>query len=321
MIKNLRKATDSEWWFHANQDPTATFFQTPSWFQIWSRFIGYTCESLHFELKNGKTGVLPMAGQRIAKGLLKKYIISPGGTYGGVVTRYDLTESELNLIYKIALSKHSYIFRVNPFQKRKPKFNGGSFIEDSTYVINLRDTDPKNILSRWRKGHKADAKRAIREGVNISISHSIEDFKLYYDVYLSSLERWGTKRTSFYDFSLFQLLSTLPLDKIRLWVAKYRGKLVSGCLCFYHNQHVVYWHGAGLSEYFKLGAVHALQREIIAHALENGYHFYDFNPSGGHTGVEKFKRGFGTSELSAPVIKKIGFKETILSGTIKIFRI
>jgi lipid II:glycine glycyltransferase (peptidoglycan interpeptide bridge formation enzyme) len=41
---------------------------------------------------------------------------------------------------------------------------------------------------------------------------------------------------------------------------------------------------------------------MIRHAVEHGYRWFDFNPSGGHEGVQKFKARFGTVPLSCPMI-------------------
>jgi lipid II:glycine glycyltransferase (peptidoglycan interpeptide bridge formation enzyme) len=39
--------------------------------------------------------------------------------------------------------------------------------------------------------------------------------------------------------------------------------------------------------------------EVIKDACEQGYFWFDFNPSGGHEGVKSFKKGFGCSTLQS----------------------
>jgi lipid II:glycine glycyltransferase (peptidoglycan interpeptide bridge formation enzyme) len=96
---------------------------------------------------------------------------------------------------------------------------------------------------------------------------------------------------------LFQILYKKKSPAIKLWLAKYQGKLISGALCFYHNRHVAYWHSASSSDYYqKLDAAHVLQYHIIKDACEQGYLIYDFLPSGGIEGVIKFKKGFSAQQ-------------------------
>jgi hypothetical protein len=46
-----------------------------------------------------------------------------------------------------------------------------------------------------------------------------------------------------------------------------------------------------------------LMAEAIRDASLRGYRWFDFNPSGGHAGVQDFKRRFGAIPLAAPVIR------------------
>jgi lipid II:glycine glycyltransferase (peptidoglycan interpeptide bridge formation enzyme) len=89
---------------------------------------------------------------------------------------------------------------------------------------------------------------------------------------------------------------------VKLWVAEYQNRIISGALCFYSKRHVVYWHGAGLSDYFHLRPANLLLSEVIKHACEDGYWWFDFNPSGTHEGVANFKRRFGAKSMACPVI-------------------
>jgi lipid II:glycine glycyltransferase (peptidoglycan interpeptide bridge formation enzyme) len=83
--------------------------------------------------------------------------------------------------------------------------------------------------------------------------------------------------------------------KIKLWVARLDGKVISGALIFYWNKSVVYYHGANHREYFSHRAANLVQNEIIKDAAQADlpYETYDFGPSGISDGVLEFKRRFG----------------------------
>lgn len=296
-----RRATEEEWWRHANGDSTATFFQTPYWFQVVGSHLGFKTRPIYVELPNGKSGVFPLADRSLYKGIAREFISSPGGTYGGLVSSFELHPAELDVLENSVIERTNFIYRVNPLRVAGRTFTG-QMNEDFTHLLDLKSLDPSNVLRRWRKGHKADAKKALREGVLVSTKNDDNVLQDYYAAYLDSLRRWG-RAAARYDLELFRKLLALPQAYVKLWQAFYKERLIYGCLCFYFGKHVVYWHGAGLSEFFSLGAVHLLQWRIIEDAMVNGFRYYDFNPSGGIDGVVHFKEGFGTDKVDAPVMK------------------
>jgi lipid II:glycine glycyltransferase (peptidoglycan interpeptide bridge formation enzyme) len=116
-------------------------------------------------------------------------------------------------------------------------------------------------------------------------------------MYEDTVARWGSAATNRYTWALFESMFKKRSSKIRLWLARYEGRLVAGALCFYHNQHVAYWHSASSREsYGKLDASHVLQYFIINDACQNGFELYDFLPSGGIEGVAHFKSGFSPQQ-------------------------
>ena len=135
-------------------------------------------------------------------------------------------------------------------------------------------------MKDWTKGHLSAAKKSMKEGVEISLADNEYHWKEYFDVYQDSLKRWGKSASNKYQWKLFLFLLQVPSINCKLWIAKYASKIISGCICFYHNNHVVYWHGSSLANYFYLKPVHLLQYHIIRHASECGFYWYDFNPSG-----------------------------------------
>ena len=101
---------------------------------------------------------------------------------------------------------------------------------------------------------------------------------------------------------MFEIIYERHSPQIKLWLAHIDGKAVSGAICFYNNKHVVYWHGASLSDHAALRPANLLQAQLIEDAYRNGFWWYDFNPSGGLEGVEKFKTSFGARKLPAEMI-------------------
>ena len=175
---------------------------------------------------------------------------------------------------------------------------------DETHVLNIGEGFDE-IHKRWTKGHKSaarKARKARKEGVSVKLASSVDDWSAYYEVYEDSLKRWGEEASSVYGWKLFKEMFERRSSNIKLWLAICHGKIVAGSLCLYSKNHVVYWHGAAYSDYFKLRPVNLLMYEAIKHACEQGCSWFDFNPSGGHEGVKAFKRSFGAEAFLCPVV-------------------
>jgi hypothetical protein len=167
---------------------------------------------------------------------------------------------------------------------------------DYTQVLDLREGfDP--IFKKWTWGHSSRARKGLREGLKAELAATEDDWKSYFELYKDNLARWGETATNRYGWDLFEIMYKKKSNKIKLWLAKYDGQIISGALCFYHNRHVAYWHSATSERFYKkLNATQVLQYCIIRDACEKGFLLYDFLPSSGIKGVIDFKSGFSPEQ-------------------------
>ena len=291
----IRKASPQEWDYMVEQDTCALFSQSRIWFEIWGRYLHNNHEARFIEFEDGVKILLPLAFDIDFRGLVKNYVSSPNGI-GGYVSTTDLGEKHKRCLDKIILSIKPLLLNDNPFRKSS-LLDVSTISNDFTQAINLT-IGFDAILKKWTKGHYSAAKKAMKSGLVIRNASGIDEWREYFTVYQDSILRWGDKTTSNYRWELFEdFYCNNKDDKIRLWIATYDDKIVSGALCFYHNKHISYWHSAGLKDYFHLNAGHLLQYEIISDACSKGFTWYDFNSSGGHESVVKFKSGFGAERI------------------------
>ena len=73
-----------------------------------------------------------------------------------------------------------------------------------------------------------------------------------------------------------------------------------------------------MEKYFKVRPTNLLMYEAIKDACDRGYAWFDFNPSGGHEGVEAFKKNFGAQALPAPVIQSTSPRTRLVKGAVNI---
>lgn len=304
-VKKIRIAKKSEWDRIWSECEYATFFHSREWAEIWQNYSNGNFRPFPFSLvfSDGARAVLPLSWNNAEQ----MYFSSPAWTYGGLISLDSIDTRHLVAAADYAPKAIGKVFiRTNPFFGTiDPDVTALSFHDDETHVLYLHD-GIESIFKGWTKGHKSAAIKARREGVTISLASSPEEWREYFEIYKDSLERWGDIASSSYDWPLFESLFNRKSENIKLWMAYYNGKAIAGALCFYSKRHAVYWHGAALSEFFKLRSVQLLVYEVIRHAAENSFYWFDFNPSGDHEGVKTFKRGFGTIEMSCPWIELEG---------------
>lgn len=302
-MKVKTPADMEEWQQTADRTPYATFFHTPDWYHLFSQtYPQMQIETKQFIFSDGKTAVFPL--MRVAAGKLRcQYISGPAGVYGGWISGGDMDRPHMNRI--LAYMQHNIpnlMWRLNPFAPDVQSLDLRPSRDDFTQVLDL-NAGIDIIVKKWTKGHRAAVNQARHAGVRIECATTLDEWREYYSCYQDSLQRWGERASSRYDWPFFENMYRLSPKKIRLWLAKKESQVLAGALCLYHNQHVVYWHGAAYQRFFQLRPSNLLQYEIIKDAVQNKYYWYDFNPSGGHQNVIGFKKSFGTSQLPCPLFQ------------------
>lgn len=306
-IKKVYLANSDEWDAIWQGCDYSTYFHSREWAEIWKV---YSQGKIRPEPKlvlfsDGKKALLPISAQKIYKGMLKQYVSSPASTFGGWISLDKLSVEHADLLVDFLTEKISNLsWRLNPYDELLFKVGIGNSKYDETHTLNL-EGGFDSIYKKWTKGNGSTvrkAHKARKEGVSVTTACRQDDWLAYYQVYQDSLRRWGSKASSVYEWNLFKEIFQRNSPKIKLWLAYYQNKIVSGALCFYAKKHVVYWHGAALEQYFHLRPVNLLMYEVIKDACEQEYSWFDFNPSGGHEGVKAFKKSFGAEALQSSLI-------------------
>lgn len=306
IINKIRRASVVEWDYIWQNCDYSTYFHSQEWAKIWK---GYLKRKMQPDPKlvifnDNKKALLPLSCEPVLKGMAKRYISSPAGTFGGWISTDNIGYEHVKLLADfLTLKLSNIIWRINPYAPFAIDLNLASARPDITQAINLA-ADFNIIYKNWTRGNRGAITKSRKMGVNIRIAETQRDWNSYYSIYKDSLQRWKEKATSRYDSDLFQIIYSLHSPYVKLWLASHREAIIGGALCFYSRKHAVYWHGAGLEKYFYLRPINLLLYEIINDAWENKYHWFDFNPSGGHRGVMQFKESFGAKKINCPVFIK-----------------
>jgi hypothetical protein len=252
---------------------------------------------------DGACAVVVLSSRRRAAGLVRSYESGPRGTYGGWISAEDLTEEHTRALVDYMTGLGTVDWFTNPFDPNAEVIHAAAGVADVTDAMTF-DGDFDAMFRTWSKGHRAAVKQAVRNGVTVREARGQDDWRAYYGAYEDSLERWGEKASQPYRPEFFELMSRLPENLVRLWLAEIDSAVVAGAVCLYAPRHVVYWHGAAYAEHFKKRPVNLLVYTASRDACERGYRWFDFNPSGGLEGVRAFKTSFGTIEYPCPTLRR-----------------
>lgn len=304
-IREVRSATSEEWDSIVDSCSYATYFHSREWAQIWEEYSNsqqYQDPKIIIFTDN-KSALFPLSSSKSSKGLVKNYISSPAGTFGGWLSEDQLEVSHIHLVLEYAKGLN-IVMRQNPYDKLLCQLGVDWSIEDFTQVIDL-SSGFESVLDLWKQDGGTilrKSRKSKRKGVVIKVAGSLSDWQEYFECYQESLKRWGDSVSSNYSWRLFEIIFKRNSPNIKLWIALHNNKTIAGALCFYLNKHAVYWHGASKALYFPLRPINLLMHEIIKDSCENNYEWFDFNPSGGHEGVIQFKNSFRPKKLLSHIL-------------------
>jgi lipid II:glycine glycyltransferase (peptidoglycan interpeptide bridge formation enzyme) len=322
-FSQVRNASNEEWdniWLNCSY---STYFHSREWAEVWQEYSNKSIQPdprMVF-FSDGKKALISLSCQMLFKGVIKYYLSSPAGTYGGWLSGDDLKKEHAALLTNyMTRDIKNLSWRLNPYGTDRFDIEPPGAKKEKTQALNLM-VGFESLWQRWEKRKESlirNIQKARKQDIIIKPAETLNEWKQYYEIYQDSLRRWGKRASSQYKWEFFQILRQKSSPYLKLWLAIYKKRIVSGILCFYAKNHVVYWHGATLEAYFKLRPVHLLMSEVIKHACDNTYTWFDFNPSGGHEGVWRFKKSFDPQELVCSVVSQSNLWYWLYSNSLKI---
>jgi lipid II:glycine glycyltransferase (peptidoglycan interpeptide bridge formation enzyme) len=147
----------------------------------------------------------------------------------------------------------------------------------STLQLDLAP-DADRLLAAMSKGHRADIRRAAREGVVVRAGTSAADL----DAFFVLMEQTGTRAgfgihsRDYYRVAWQQFRGAGAAPGALLLLAEREGVALAACLIFGWAGAGLYLYGGSTEEGLKRGANHALQWHAIQWARAAGCRLYDF---------------------------------------------
>jgi len=291
-----------EWKEIISDKKDISFFETPEWYQIWAEELNGITRAYTLSF-NGHDFLLAAIQIKGAKGLVTYYESGPVGTYS---TFRNYNDKNIRIPESLLLQHNQISLRLHPLSNISIETKKLIQSNEKTNLIQLAPLH--SITEHWSRNHKRMFNTSKNNNLKVEIADSKDEWREYYKIYQSFIAKKQKKASNKYQWNLFKKLYELNPVHRKLWIAKKDGEIIAGRLVFYYSNYVVEWHAAADAQYQHLGANHLLIHDIIDAAKKSGFSWYDFNPSGGNTGVDDFKQKFGGMEFSASMY----YRDTIL---------
>ena len=320
MIKVIKfsESKKNKWDSFVNSSNNGTIFHLRKFLSYHpkERFIDH---SLLFYKRAKLIGVIPAAVKKISNKTL--FISHPGLSVGSLVVQESLSISDSLSLVKTFVN---YVcerwfdgarITLSPiiYQKRFSNYMEFSFFkygfkyskrELSSVLVLEKDLDIN--LKKFRPSHLRAVKSALKKNIEVKKSN---DYNTFYEL----LERNLLLRHNVYPTHTLdevkKLVKLFP-DKINLFTAKIKNKMIAGVLNFILNENTVLafyiCHDDNYKEY---KSVNLLFYHIIDWAIKRNYRTYDFglftvqeNPN---MGLGRFKENFGASGVFRDTIEAV----------------
>jgi len=290
-------ASAKTWDEIAQRSPCTTPFHTRAWCETIAAYDKrFAAKALTLELTRGGELLVPLVVRSgaLRRGPFSRAVSTQPGVYGGPIAATGALDLATWREF-VAASKDIPLGRLDCFGNVHDPLPAELASEldatpRTTHVIELA-TLPENPRATYRKGAKHSLTKAERAGVVVAPARGDADIQAYFAVYRDSLRRWGKTEERSYRLELFCALARRPLAE--LWLARMPGgEVAAGGVFLFTQRHCVWWHGAMHADFADASPSNALIHHMLIEARSRGCELFDFNPSGGHGGVETFKQGF-----------------------------
>lgn len=169
-----------------------------------------------------------------------------------------------------------------------------------TFLVHTLDLDGNedNLRSSLRNSTNRNVKKAIKSGLEIERSYSLESMKSFYKLNCMTRKKHGLPPQP---LKFFLKVHEHIIKKRMGFVlsAIYNGMVVAAAVFFQFQNKMFYKYGASNANYQQLRANNLLMWEAIIYASQNGLRQFHFGRTEvGNSGLLQFKRGWGAREIS-----------------------
>jgi hypothetical protein len=175
---------------------------------------------------------------------------------------------------------------------------GPEIIPSSTYFSHTLklDNDEDRLLSTFSSGTKGNIKKAVKEGVEVSVSQTAESLDRFFRLHSLTRKRHGVPPQP-YSFFKTVLRHVLCANNGIIVLASLKGRPIAGAMFFHFGTQAVYKYAASDMEFQNVRANNLVMWEAAKWYCRNRYTRISFGRTEpDNAGLRHFKSGWGTRE-------------------------
>lgn len=270
-----------------------SFFHTSSWARV--LFDSYGYKPINFTLIDGGklTALIPVME-------IKSWLTGKRGVSLPFTDFCSPIVSEKSQFKEIIKSLIEYGKKGGwkYIEVRGGKDNFHDITTSSSYYAHSLDLaqNEHEIFSSFRDSTKRNIKKAIKEGVSVILSNSLESVKEFCRLYRMTRKHHGLPPQPYYFFK--KVYDHIISNKKGIVVlASYQKRNIAGAICFQLGNKAIYKFGAFDRRYQHLRPNNLLMWEIIKWYDQNGFKNFSFGRTEPeNAGLLQYKQGWGTKQ-------------------------
>lgn len=301
-IVKIDSKNQARWDSFVKNHKQGSFLESFKWGELQKK-EGKKIWRFAIEDKGKYLGAMLLIKQNLPLGF--SYLYSPMGPAMSLANlELKIGKDLMAKIYDIAEEEKSIFLRLEPKTNSLSKIPIG-FVKsfqvqpNNTQILDLTKSE-EEILKEMHYKTRYNIRLADRRGIIVQESDgNNEDLDIFYKLTLETSRRAGISCHPKRHYQ--EILDVLGSDMARLYLAKYKDKIIAAAIVIYFGNIATYVHGASSDEFRNLQAPHLVQWRAIQYAKSIGCKQYDFggiapedaNENHPWAGITKFKKGFG----------------------------
>jgi hypothetical protein len=288
------ESPEKEWDEFASRYTDLIFYQSV-WSQVLRRGLGG--QPLYFYLRDGGEIVVGLPGVLLDFKILK--ILYASIPYGNLIGEKPYYSPFMELLERAFRKKGIDQVRIteSPFSKG---YSPDTFksVSAKCSLLDLRGFDKERILESHKKYVRRDIRKAQRSGITIRSGTSREDAKIFYTLYLASMER--NKAVAKYPSRWFEAICEEMAERGlgTFQLAELDRAAIAGVVLINSTTTTHYMHNGSQHEFFKFCPNELLVHSALEGAIERGNSYFDFMGSDpADLSLIKFKEKWGSQSL------------------------
>ena len=186
-----------------------------------------------------------------------------------------------------------------------------------SHSLNLSQ-NPGEIFSRFRNSTKRNIRKAVKEGVEVKICHSLEALKEFYRLHSLTRKHHGIPPQPFYFFENIHDY-VISQNQGIVVVASFNQRVVAAAVFFHFGHKAIYKYGASDRDCQHLRANNLVMWEAIKWYCQKSYRSFCFGRTETENkGLMQFKAGWGTKQETLRYSKHHLKKQSFVPALVKI---